>query len=140
MSTTTPIIPVLSTSVGYLTERSEIAAATVQYLLLNPGRTSDTHEDLLISFRGLASRFGHDKDLICNELQKSVPNVLARSFPNDNIECKFEAFAYNNDETDPRFGVSFNILFHKEDGTTEPAVLAGSFLVNDEYHITLNFT
>lgn len=139
MTETSPIIPVLSTSVGYLTERSEIAAATVQYLLLNPGRTSDTHEDLLISFRGLASRYGHDRDLICNELQKAVPVVLARSFPNDNIECKFEAFDYNEDSTDPRFGVSFNILFHKSDGTVEPAVLSGSFLVGDEYDITVDF-
>lgn len=145
MSDPVAACPVLSTSIGYLTERNEIGAALVQYLLLSPGWTSDSHEEELVSFRTIASEVGDNPQAICSLLQEKVTKILNRYFPNDVIEANFTTEAYIDPELeypreDSRYVVIFDITFITPEGNRVPAVLSGTFTVNKDESITVNFT
>lgn len=133
-------IPTLNTAISYLTDRSDIASFLIQYSLLNPGRISDFYNDLLISFRTIASEFGDNRDAICSELKNKFTTILSRYFPNDSITCEFTTAPYDeNTPDDPRYRVKFDIYFTLEDGTIQPAVMSGHFNVDENFNITLNF-
>lgn len=132
--------PTLSTSISYLTDRSDVASAMIQYSLLNPGRISDFYNELLISFRTIASEFGDNKDAICSELKRKFHSALKNYFPNDDINCEFTTAPYDeNNPDDPRYRVKFDIYFTLNDGTIQPAVMSGYFNVDKDSSVTLSF-
>lgn len=132
--------PVLSSTISYLTQKSDIGAAITQFVILNPGRTSDHVEELLVSFRKLASEFGHDPSRICSELQTRVQESMMRYFPNDKVVAEFTSSSYDTDRPeDPRYRVNFNVYFVNEDGSITPSVVAGYFNVKEDYEIELSF-
>ena len=132
--------PVLSTSISYLKDRPEVASALIQFSLLNPGWISDFYNDMLISFRTVASEYGDNRDSICTELKRKFQVALRKYFPEDIIITDFTASDYDPDNPDdPRYRVNFNIYFTLPDGSVQPAVLSGYFIAGDESRISLSF-
>ena len=136
-----PALPVLSTTVGWVTNKNEIAAALIQFLIMNPGNTSDTVEDLLVSFRKMSATDGHDRMLMCQRLQHAFPPVLQRYYPTDEVKCTFTPEDYDSVENSDRFGVRFNVLIREKGDTSfRPVVVTGVFVVTENDTIKVNFT
>ena len=140
MSEISSCLPVLSTTIPYLTTRSDVGAALTKFLLLNPGRTSDMYEEFLLSFRTIASEFGQDRSGICQELQSRMYQALHRYFPDENIVTDFTTSDYDTTrEGDPRYRVNFNVYFNNDNGTITPSIVSGYFNIADNNEIEVKF-
>lgn len=132
--------PVLSTTVSYLTDRSDVATSMIQFCILNPGRISDFYNHILISFRNIASKYGDSRDTICDALKHHFYQSLSSYFPEDSITTNFTTEDYDPDDPDDhRYRVIFDIYFTLPDGTLQPAVLSGYFNVEKDSSITVSF-
>ena len=133
-------VPILSTAISRTTDKREMVASAIQYILLNPGRTSATIEGDLVSFRKMASAAGYDRNLMLTELNKRIPPMFQRMFPNDVVRCNFTAKDYDNNSEDPRFIVTFDIVFiDATTGASDPAILKGLFTVADNSEIQVHY-
>lgn len=133
-------VPILSTSINRTTDRREMVASIIQYILLNPGRTSAAIETDLVSFRKMAGAAGYDRNLMLAELNKRIPPMFQRIFPNDVVRCTFTTKDHDNGSGDPRFAVTFDIVFINSDtGEADPAILKGLFTVSENYEIKVHY-
>lgn len=132
--------PTLSSTISYLTSRSDVATSMIQFCLLNPGRISDHYDGSLISFRTIASAHGDNKDQICQVLKGMFHRALSAYFPDDVIHTNFVAEDYDeSNPDDPRYRVVFDIYFGLTDGSLQPGALSGHFIAGDDSEITVSF-
>lgn len=133
-------IPVLSSAMGIVTDRQEITATLMRYILLNPGFISSTHEDEIVSFRVLAGKYGHDRDALCTALTDNISRVLRQYFPNDTVHALFTAEDYDTSEPgDGRYGIKFDITYTTAAGVLVPGISNGQFTVTDDGVININY-
>lgn len=135
----TPILPTLNSTVSILTNMQEITATVMQYMMYNPGDISSTHEDELVSFRKLAAMYGDNRDQLCEMFRAGTLSILRRYFPDHEIIAEFTASDYEDIENNPRYTITCDITYKDKDGNLLAGIEAGTFNVDSENRITLNF-
>lgn len=135
----TSITPVLSTTVGYLTDVRDQIAYLLRYFIMNPANVSDVYRT--ISMRDLAAQFQSDRNEMAIECSKAFQNLLIRKFPDYTFNVKFTASDYIEgvDDTRYKLEVSIYITNHPAAGLMNTsAIVSGAIEVDPlTYDITI---
>lgn len=135
-----PFVPALSSDLGIITNRQEITATLVRWVLLNPGFLTTTSRDEVVSFRELAGRYGHDRNLLCDKLSAVMIQLLQRHFPNDTVLAFFTPFDYDETNSqDPRYGIKFDIKYQTANNELVAGISDGTFIVASDGSIEIHY-
>ena len=101
-----PVIPALhDISNPVLTKLSDQLAYIVRWYFANPGGTSSSNEDELISFRKLNSKYGRNPNDMCGVVADALEKICKRYTEDVKVECSYqEDYHRDPDEIDPRTG------------------------------------
>lgn len=131
------IIPVLSADKGFLSEASDKAAYLLTYFIYNPSGVSDYFEDEQISLRTIAYEYQHNPEDMANKAQAVLSSAFKRAFPDLNITV--DVTTKNIDGY--KYGLRFEVLSAPKDTQgSKPIVMSGSFAIDENYRIKLEYT
>ena len=131
------VIPVLSTTKGYLDNPNDKAAYLLTFFIYNPGGVSDFLEERNGSLRSLAYEYQQDPTLLATNVQQKLSEIFDRNFPDRIVNVEV-----TSKEIDGyKYGLRFNIVSAPTaNDTFTPLNLSGSFAIDDDYRISLIYT
>ena len=131
------VIPVLSTTKGYLDNPNDKAAYLLTFFIYNPGGVSDFLEERNGSLRLLAYEYQQDPTLLATNVQQKLSEIFDRNFPDRIVNVEV-----TSKEIDGyKYGLRFNIVSAPTaNDTFTPLNLSGSFAIDDDYRISLIYT
>lgn len=138
------ITPVLSSTIGFLTDVRDQVSTLVRFVIMNPGWTSSLWEKDLISFRKMASKFEYDRNELSSNLSSAIQETLTKKFKDYNFDTAFTTSDYVEGEDDGRFSIAFNILLTpirpNEEVRQESGLVSGTIHVDPHTNdISINY-
>lgn len=134
------ITPVLTSTVGYLTDVRDQVMSVLRFALMNPGRISSLWDDDLISCRTTGARYEHSVTQFVAQLQNQFNTLFQRKFTDIQVQCELSADNLYEGKDNGQLAITFDIHIN-QDGKDEGGILTGDILVDtDTYDMKLNFT
>lgn len=131
-----PYIPTLDTFAGFITSPNEKAAFILRHFIYNPSDVSDFFNKDQISLRQLASTYQNSPDILVSTVKVQLTEAIASNIP----EMYTEVDISYKDIDDEKYKLIFNIKGSPTNSSIKrPLILSGSFMVDDEYKITIDF-
>lgn len=137
-----PCVLALSSDAGIITDVQEITATLIRFTLLSPGFLTTLFRDEEVSFRNLASRYGHNRDALCGALSAKVGPMLKKYFPEYDVLANFTPSDYDLNDSgplDPRYIVTFDITYRDKNKNIVPGIGSHTLTINTEGQITIHY-
>lgn len=131
------IVPVLSTTKGYLDNPNDKAAYLLTFFIYNPGGVSDFLESTNGSLRTLAYAYQQNPTTMATSVQQKLTEIFTRNFPDRLVNVEV-----TSKEMDGyKYGLRFDIMSAPTaDDAYVPLNLSGSFAIDDDFRISLIYT
>ncbi len=134
------VTPVLTSTVGYLTDVRDQVMSVLRFALMNPGHISSLWDQELISCRTTGARFEHNAEQFVSSLQNEFNTLFQRKFTDVQVQCELSASNLEEGIDNGQLAITFDIQIN-QDGVVEGGILSGDITVDtDTYDMKLNFT
>lgn len=131
-----PYIPTLDTFAGFITSPNEKAAFILRHFIYNPSDVSDFFNKDQISLRQLASTYQNSPEILVSAVKAQLETAITNNIPEMYIDVDISY----EDITDEKYKLIFSIKGSPSSSTEKKLlILSGSFIVDDEYRITIDF-
>lgn len=114
MDSLPPVTPILrNTAQDILEDQEAVIWQIIEFAFENPGDTSDSSENELISFRKIQAQFDANIEGMASAFSDKLQDVINQYYPNDSINVNIDAEPNDDDDTI----YTLKIIVSKDDGS-----------------------